>query len=47
MVAKNERTKANSLKSLVNESEGVKHSEKMLGDIAEMIKSKGIDLASI
>jgi predicted phosphodiesterase len=47
MAAKSDQTKANSLKNLVNESEGSKHSEKMLGDIAEMIKSKGIDLSSI
>jgi predicted phosphodiesterase len=47
MAAKSDKTKANSLKNLVNESEGNKHSEKMLGDIADMIKSKGIDLSSI
>lgn len=36
-----------SLENLVSQEQGNQHSEKMLGDIAAMIKSKGIDLASI
>jgi predicted phosphodiesterase len=43
----NKKAKNSSLKNLVEEVDKTKHNEKLLGDIAEMLRSKNIDLSSI